>query len=184
MLDRTPADAVETVASHLARMLASRGLKDSPLFIVREGQVDAEGLLPPELVSDVRGWLTALAEDSGARGAVVKQTLDGAIRAMTHRVHPLADAAGRQQGLADALREDVDQAYDHALAAIDTAMADGTLLRGEVLARWQEFVGTGELLAPWSPRWVASATGWSAPCAASRSRRSGSAWPSSPAWSC
>jgi hypothetical protein len=23
---------------------------------------------------------------------------------------------------------------------------DGTLLRGEVLARWQEFVGTGELL--------------------------------------
>ncbi len=26
------------------------------------------------------------------------------------------------------------------------ASADGTLLRGEVLARWQEFVGTGELL--------------------------------------
>ena len=23
-------------------------------------------------------------------------------------------------------------------------MSDGTLLRGEVLARWQEFVGTGE----------------------------------------
>ena len=29
---------------------------------------------------------------------------------------------------------------------IDDASADGTLLRGEVLARWQEFVGTGELL--------------------------------------
>src|SRR5439155_19890724 len=26
------------------------------------------------------------------------------------------------------------------------ATADGTLLRGEVLVRWQEFVGTGELL--------------------------------------
>ena len=25
-------------------------------------------------------------------------------------------------------------------------MRDGSLLRGEVLARWQEFVGTGELL--------------------------------------
>ena len=25
-------------------------------------------------------------------------------------------------------------------------MTDGSLLRGEVLARWQEFVGTGELL--------------------------------------
>ncbi len=34
VLDRTPADSVQTVAAHLARMLASRGLKDSPLFVV------------------------------------------------------------------------------------------------------------------------------------------------------
>ena len=32
------------------------------------------------------------------------------------------------------------------MTAIAEASADGTLLRGEVLARWQEFVGTGELL--------------------------------------
>ena len=32
------------------------------------------------------------------------------------------------------------------MAEIAEASADGTLLRGEVLARWQEFVGTGELL--------------------------------------
>ena len=31
------AEAVDTVSTHLARMLASRGLKDSPLFIVTEG---------------------------------------------------------------------------------------------------------------------------------------------------
>ncbi|MEI2820085.1 MAG: hypothetical protein V9E81_07620 [Marmoricola sp.] len=36
--------------------------------------------------------------------------------------------------------------YDDAVDAVDKASADGTLLRGEVLARWQEFVGTGELL--------------------------------------
>ena len=46
VLDRTPADAVQTVSTHLARMLASRGLKDSPLFIVTEGPVDDDGLLP------------------------------------------------------------------------------------------------------------------------------------------
>src|SRR5687768_16749409 len=34
VLDRTPPDAVQTVSTHLARMLASRGLKDSPLFTV------------------------------------------------------------------------------------------------------------------------------------------------------
>jgi hypothetical protein len=44
------------------------------------------------------------------------------------------------------LRRDVLDSYDKAIAAVDEASADGTLLRGEVLARWQEFVGTGELL--------------------------------------
>ena len=37
VLDRTPDEAVETVSTHLARMLAARGLKDSPLFTVTEG---------------------------------------------------------------------------------------------------------------------------------------------------
>jgi hypothetical protein len=40
----------------------------------------------------------------------------------------------------------VDRAYDDALAGVEKASADGSLLRGEVMARWQEFVGTGELL--------------------------------------
>ena len=44
------------------------------------------------------------------------------------------------------VRLDVEKAYDEAIARVDEASADGTLLRGEVLARWQEFVGTGELL--------------------------------------
>ena len=50
------------------------------------------------------------------------------------------------------LKRDVDASYDQAVADIDTGTADGTLLRGEVLARWQEYVGTGELFRPWSPR--------------------------------
>ncbi|MEQ4523484.1 ABC transporter [Nocardioides kribbensis] len=146
VLDRTPPEAVQTVAAHLARMLASRGLKDSPMFIVHEGPVDEAGLLPPAHVADIRGWLDSLAHDSEARAAVVKQTLDGAIRALTHRVHPVADAAAEQLAAARTLREDVDRAYDAAVLAATTATADGTLLRGEILARWQEFVGTGELL--------------------------------------
>jgi energy-coupling factor transporter ATP-binding protein EcfA2 len=146
VLDRTPADAVETVSTHLARMLASRGLKESPLFVVTEGTVSDDGLLPPEAVADIRGWLRSLAEDSEARAAVVKQTLEGAIRTLTLRTHGVADAAAEQTSAVRRLRADADKAYDDAVAAISTASADGTLLRGEVLARWQEFVGTGELL--------------------------------------
>jgi hypothetical protein len=146
VLDRTPEEAVETVSTHLARMLASRGLKDSPLFIGREGTVSEDGLLPPQAVHDIRGWLESLAADAGARTAVVRQTLDGAIRTLARHTHLVADAAAEQVEAARRLREDADKAYDAAIQAVDTASADGTLLRGEVLARWQEFVGTGELL--------------------------------------
>ncbi len=146
VLDRTPPDAVQTVATHLARMLASRGLKDSPLFTVHEGPVSDEGLLDAAAVADIRGWLESLAEDAEARTAVVKQTLDGAIRTLTRRSHGVADATAEQVVAVRRLREDADTAYDQAIDAVTTASGDGTLLRGEVLARWQEFVGTGELL--------------------------------------
>ena len=53
------------------------------------------------------------------------------------------------------LREDANRAYDKAVHDIVDATEDGTLLRGEVLARWQEFVGTGELL-----RGLETKVGW------------------------
>jgi len=146
VLDRTAPEAVETVSTHLARMLASRGLKDSPLFAVQEGTVDDEGLLPKEEVAEIRAWLDSLAADADARAAVVKQTLEGAIRTLTRRTHGVADAVIEQVAVEQRLREDAVKAYDGAIDAVAKASADGSLLRGEVLARWQEFVGTGELL--------------------------------------
>jgi hypothetical protein len=155
VLDRTPPEAVGEVSAHLARMLTTRGLKDSPLFAVEEGRVDEDGLLPPEAVAEIRGWLHSLAEDSTARAAVVRQTLEGAIRTLARHSYEVADAATEQTTMVARLREDAVRAYDDALSRIDEASADGTLLRGEVLARWQEFVGTGELL-----RNLESKVGW------------------------
>jgi len=146
ILDRTPADAVPTVAAHLARMLASRGLKDSPLFTVAEAPIGEGGLLDPAAVADIRGWLVSLAGDAEARAAVVRQTLDGTIRTLAHRSHAVADAAEAQQRAFGDLRADVDAAYDAAAERMLADVRDGSLVRGEVLARWQELVGTGELL--------------------------------------
>jgi hypothetical protein len=146
VLDRTPPDAVDTITTHLARMLASRGLKDSPLFTVEEGEVSEMGLLRSSAVIEIRQWLQALADDQEARAAVVQQTIDGAVRTLARHTHIVADAATEQADAVRRLREDANDAYDRAAVAIADASADGTLLRGEVLARWQEFVGTGELL--------------------------------------
>jgi len=155
VLDRTVVEAIPEVSSHLARMLVARGLKDSPLFTVAEAPLDGNGLLPASSVSDIRGWLAELGGDVEARNGVVRQTLDGAVRLIARRTHDLADACGAQADMQARLKRDVDLSYDQAIADIDKGSADGTLLRGEVLARWQEFVGTGELL-----RNLESRVGW------------------------
>jgi hypothetical protein len=145
VLDRTSPAAVVEVRAHLARMLSGRGLKDSPLFVVPEAPVDEQGLLPVDAVADVRSWLVDLASDKAARSQIIAQTLDGAVRQVTYRSHVIADAVVTQQSATDQLRADVEAAYAEASRAIETAVGDGTMLRGEVLARWQEFVGAGEL---------------------------------------
>jgi len=146
VLDRTPPGAIDEVSSHLARMLSARGLKDSPLFVVAEGTVDDDGLLPAEAVKDIRAWLTDLGADADARNSVVRQTLAGAIRSLSGRTHELADHASTQTEVRNRLWRDLDDAYAKAMVRIGEGTADGTLLRGEVLSRWHEFVGAGELL--------------------------------------
>jgi energy-coupling factor transporter ATP-binding protein EcfA2 len=146
VLDRTAPEAVTEVSTHLARMLSARGLRDSPLFIVPEGEVDEQGLLPSSTVREIRAWLSSLAADADARQSVVRQTLEGAIRTLAPRTYSVADACHDQVQIASRLRREAEAAYEAALNEIDHACVDGTLLRGEVLARWQEFVGTGELL--------------------------------------
>lgn len=56
----------------------------------------------------------------------------------------LADATEAQHEATTRLRRAGSSAFDQGLRAVVDGMSDGTLLRGEVLARWQEFVGTGE----------------------------------------
>lgn len=146
VLDRTQPEAVDEVSAHLARMLSSRGLRDSPLFVVPEGDVDDAGLLPSHTVREIRAWLSSLAADANARQSVVRQTLEGAIRTLPTRSYAVADACHDQLDIGARLRRDAETAYEAALNEIDHASADGTLLRGEVLARWQEFVGSGEFL--------------------------------------
>ncbi|HEY1486081.1 MAG TPA: ABC transporter, partial [Micromonosporaceae bacterium] len=92
------------------------------------------------------GWLARLAGDAAARSAVIRTTLIGALRQIVVQVQALAAATDEQVGALGRLRGAVTVAYDGALDGIDDGIRDGTLLRGEVLARWQEFVGTGDLM--------------------------------------
>ena len=144
VLDRIPPEAVDEIRPHLAGMLREQGLPTAPIFTVPETTLDPEGHLPDEAVARLRAWLQALASDSRARQIVVGQTLRGAVESLSGRTAELVVASRDQHDAAVALRRAVDESFDDARRRVSDGMTDGTLLRGEVLARWQEFVGTGE----------------------------------------
>lgn len=143
VLDRVAAEAADDIRSHLAGMLREQGLEAAPIFTVTESALEG-GMLPEAQVQPLRGWLSELAGDAAARAAVVRQTLRGALESLDARLAALATASAEQATAASQLVNTADTAYDEAVTQVKEGMVDGTLLRGEVLARWQEFVGTGE----------------------------------------
>ncbi|MFL6098529.1 MAG: dynamin family protein [Actinomycetales bacterium] len=145
VLDRVPPIAVEEIRADLAGMLRSHDLGNAPMFVIPEVTLH-DGHLPEDVVERMRSWLTALARDAKARSMVARRTLLGTLRVLDARVTTLVDAAQAQREAVAVLRADVAGAYDTAVQAVSVGLTDGSLLRGEVLARWQEFVGTGEFL--------------------------------------
>ncbi len=143
VLDRTPPEAVGEVAADLAGMLQRGGLGAARLFVVEERPL-TDGFLPADQVAPLRDWLRGLAADQEQRAAVVRQTLAGALESLDGRVAAVADGVEEQAGAAHALADAADAAYDGARDAVGEGVGNGSLLRGEVLARWQDFVGTGE----------------------------------------
>jgi energy-coupling factor transporter ATP-binding protein EcfA2 len=156
ILQRMPPDAREPVSRDLTRLLGENGLAGTPLFVVPELALPAESTrLPADSVQPVKQWLAGLSADAQARSEVVRRTLSGALDSLAVRVPALADAADRQRLSADELRALADKGFASGMASFDEGMRDGTLLRGEVLARWQDFIGTGDLM-----RSLESRIGW------------------------
>ena len=145
VLNRVPSAGADDITHHLAEMLARHELGDSPLFVVPEVGLTEDGLLPAESADPIKAWLADLATDAASRAEVARRTVDGAVRSLSRRVATVAAYADRQSVAYAALDNALGSAYEAAYARIDEATQDGSLLRGEVLARWQEFVGTGEI---------------------------------------
>ncbi|MHA7155844.1 dynamin family protein [Arthrobacter sp. TMN-50] len=146
VLDRVPAGVEEEVRSDLHTLLAAADLGHAPIFIVPELPLDSQGMLPADAADPIRRWLQALAADASGRQEIARRTLYGAVRAVAGRVHAAADAQDNQHAEYLRLQAAATRAYDDALRGIHESTRDGTLLRGEVLARWQDFVGTGEFM--------------------------------------
>jgi energy-coupling factor transporter ATP-binding protein EcfA2 len=145
VLNRVPADADREVPAHLRQMLEAEQLGDAEVLVVPEVRLDGE-LLPTDALWPVRAWLDGLAADAQARAALVRRTLRGALASLPVRSLVVERAAMEQLAAAAELRAEADIAYGDALREVETALRSGSLLRGEVLARWHEVVGTGDVM--------------------------------------
>src|SRR5690625_6081393 len=125
-------------------MLGREGIEISRLFLVAETSLDAESMLPAPAVAELTAHLAALAADAEERARIARRTLAGAVTGLSRSAAAIAEHTRAQQEEGKRLAEEVDLAFSGARTRIGEAIGDGSLLRGEVLARWQDVVGTGE----------------------------------------
>ncbi|GAA2014200.1 dynamin family protein [Microbacterium ulmi] len=135
----------DPVVADLQRMMQENGLGAAPLFVVPEAALD-DGMLPEGAVADVAGWLTDLGGSADARDDIALATRDGVVDDLCVAASSLADAVDGQAASAARLTGIVTSAYADARAQIEAATTDGAMLRGEVLDRWQDFVGASAFM--------------------------------------
>ncbi|MBR5951455.1 MAG: dynamin family protein [Actinomycetaceae bacterium] len=145
VLDRVPIGDAPAVRSDLHARLDERGLGSAPLFVISEG-LGEDGFVPTESVEPIRGWLEGIAKDAAVRAHVARQTLSGAVDKLLADRQFLMEGANEQVAMVERLRGDIRHSFVQAEKEIASGLADGKLLRDEVLERWQEIVGTGELM--------------------------------------
>ena len=146
VLNRCPPEAVDDIRSHLSEMLNRRGLQAARLFAVAERELGEDGMLPLADVAPIRSWLAGLAAASEERADIALQTLAGAVRGLDEQLRHLAEGTRRQGEAVDELARQAANQFRLAADEVALATSDGTMLRGEVLSRWQDFVGTGEFM--------------------------------------
>lgn len=146
VLNRVPPGAEDDIVPDLKRLLSEKDLDPSLLHVLNETQLDDQKLIPSEHVEPLLAWMNSLAADSAKRQQIAAQTLDGALRRTTADVSELIAELQEQEKQLGELSALTNERFEQSLARINDSLNDGSLLRGEILARWQDFVGAGELL--------------------------------------
>ena len=144
VLNRVPEGDEEAIENDLRRMLDEAGIHAVLIHTVAEQLRDENGMLAPVSLAPLTLWIRELGADAPARAAIARQTLAGAVETLAGNLQVLAAEQARQQAAHQSLATIAAEEYEDALTTIDGALSDGSLLRGEVLSRWHDFVGTGD----------------------------------------
>jgi energy-coupling factor transporter ATP-binding protein EcfA2 len=144
VLSRIPQAYRTELTDHFNAMLDANGITADNRFVILETPL-VDSMLPPDAYQPVRDWLTETATRSDRRVAVLSQTMSGVLDTFKSRVPAMAAHVEAQVVLRAELRRTAEASYERAFAEANTGLRNGTLLTGEVLARWQDCVVGGDL---------------------------------------
>ena len=144
VLSRIPQAYRTELTEHFNAMLDANGIAAENRFVILETPL-IDGMLPPDAYQPVRDWLADTAARSDRRVAVLSQTMSGVLDTFKSRVPAMAAHVEAQVVLRAELRRTAEASYERAFAEANAGMKNGTLLTGEVLARWQDCVVGGDL---------------------------------------
>ncbi len=144
VMSRIPQAYRTELVDHFNAMLDANGIAAADRFVIPEIPL-TDGMLPADAYQPIRDWLADTAARADRRVAVLSQTMSGVLDTFKTRIPAIAAHVEAQVVLRTELRRTAETAYENAFAEASDGMKDGSLLRGEVLARWEDCVVGGDL---------------------------------------
>ena len=144
ILSRVPPSHRTELIAHYNAMRDANGIAAGTRFVIPETGI-VDGMLPADVFQPIRDWLTETGQRADRRVAVLSQTMAGVLDTFKIRVPKLAAHVDAQVTLRAGLRRAAEAGYATALKEFTTGTRDARLLRGEVLARWQDYAASGDL---------------------------------------
>ncbi len=154
VLNRMPPDSPEAAAVIADfRALLDRAELDQlgafgPLEVVTvpEGAIDpTNDGLDRAAIRPILAGIESLRADQHERRAVVRRSLDNALRGLPAAVEEVAAEVDEEQAAAAKLLKAVETRFERAQKTLSREIESGTFLRTEVLRMWLEFVNAGPL---------------------------------------
>ena len=144
VLSRIPQQHRDELVKHFTAMLEANGIDAVDRFVIPEVPL-IDGMLPADAYQPIRDWLADTATRADRRVAVLTQTMSGVLDTFKTRVPAIAAHVEAQVVLRAELRHVAETAYQASFAEAGAALRNGSLLRGEVIARWEDGLADGDL---------------------------------------
>lgn len=158
VMNRTRDNTEEVIEDFSSRM--ERGGLDlvfAEVIPVKEQQTLAHGGLPPVSVAHIKSILEELSAVDDE--LVIAQATAGSIASLRLGIDALVELGESEHNRIAQLRAVVESRYSQHQASVGESLVSGTLLRSEITARWEDVLGTGQLMRSISEG-VGKVRGW------------------------